>query len=232
MLDTIKSKILSSSVALDTKYNIIHNDKNDELVVYGKTAHGSMPQIGVNAGTHLLKFLGWYKNLENLTKLADCYLEVTGKNLGAFYEGKYLHTTTYNVGLMNYENGKLSLVVDFRYPENCDSREVEKKLNSLNLGEIKFYGYGEYLLIDPNSKMIQTLLKTYQEESGDYKTPMMTIGGGTYAKECKNTIAFGSAFPGRNDKIHSPDEEIHLRDFLLSQSIYARAINELGNLEE
>lgn len=80
--------------------------------------------------------------------------------------------------------------------------------------------------------MVQTLLKTYQEESGDYDTPMMTIGGGTYAKESKNTIAFGSAFPGRNDKIHSPNEEIHLEDFLTSQSIYARAINELGNLDE
>jgi succinyl-diaminopimelate desuccinylase len=79
--------------------------------------------------------------------------------------------------------------------------------------------------------MVQTLLKVYQEVTGDYKTPMMTIGGGTYAKESKNTIAFGSCFPGRNDKIHSPDEEIHLVDFLSSQSIYARAIYELGNLD-
>ena len=72
------------------------------------------------------------------------------------------------------------------------------------------------------------MLKVYQEETGDFDTPIMTIGGGTYAKECKNTIAFGSAFPGRYDKIHEPNEEIHLEDFLSSQSIYARAIYELG----
>ena len=75
------------------------------------------------------------------------------------------------------------------------------------------------------------MLKVYQEETGDLETPIKTIGGGTYAKECKNTIAFGSAFPGRNDKIHEPDEEIHLDDFLKSQSIYARAIYELGKLK-
>ena len=60
---------------------------------------------------------------------------------------------------------------------------------------------------------------------------MITIGGGTYARESKNTIAFGSAFPGRNDNIHSPDENIHIEDYLKSQPIYARAILELGKLK-
>ena len=79
--------------------------------------------------------------------------------------------------------------------------------------------------------MIKTLYKVYQEETGDYSTPMMTIGGGTYARESKNTIAFGSHFPGREDNIHSPNEKIHLDDYLLSQSIHARAIYELGKLK-
>ena len=105
------------------------------------------------------------------------------------------------------------------------------KMNSLNLGEVKFFGYGEPLLVDPNSKMIKTLLDVYQKETNDYQTPIMTIGGGTYARESKNTIAFGSHFPGREDNIHSPNEKIHLEDYLLSQSVYARAIYELGKLK-
>ena len=104
-------------------------------------------------------------------------------------------------------------------------------MNEQNLGEIKFFGYGSPLLLDPKSSMIQTLFKVYQEETGDYSTPIMTIGGGTYARESKNTIAFGSHFPGREDNIHSPNEKIHLEDYLLSQSIYARAIYELGKLK-
>ena len=104
-------------------------------------------------------------------------------------------------------------------------------MNEQNLGKVKFFGYGSPLLLDPKSKMIQTLYKVYQEESGDYSTPIMTIGGGTYARESKNTIAFGSHFPGREDNIHSPNEKIHLEDYLVSQSIYARAIYELGKLK-
>ena len=142
-----------------------------------------------------------------------------------------MHETTYNVGLINFEQNKLTLVVNFRYPENCNPRDVELKMNELELGQVKFFGYGEPLLVDPNSKMIQTLYKIYQEETGDYTTPKLTIGGGTYARESKNTIAFGSHFPGREDNIHSPNEKIHLEDYLNSQSIYARAIYELGKLK-
>ena len=58
----------------------------------------------------------------------------------------------------------------------------------------------------------------------------MAIGGGTYAKESKNTIAFGSHFPGREDHIHEANEKIHLEDLRKSISIYASAIDELGKL--
>ena len=56
----------------------------------------------------------------------------------------------------------------------------------------------------------------------------MTIGGGTYAKECRNTVAFGSAFPGSHDNIHDADEHITLNDFYTSMPIYAKAILALG----
>ena len=88
--------------------------------------------------------------------------------------------------------------------------------------------YSEPLAFDPQSDMVQKLLNVYQSESGDYETEIMTIGGGTYAKEAKNTIAFGSAFPHINCRIHEPDEFITLHDFKLSMAIYAHAIVALG----
>ena len=213
------------------KYQFISGNEFDELVVYGKSAHGSLPQLGVNAGLHLLKFLGWYYHDNDLSTIANWYLEPTGKMFSCYYEGEHLHETTYNVGLIKFEKNQLTLVINFRYPENCNPRDVEIKINELGLGKVHFFGYGSPLLVDPNSQMIQTLYKIYQEETGDYETPKMTIGGGTYARESKNTIAFGSHFPGREDNIHSPNEKIHLEDYLLSQSIYARAIYELGKLK-
>lgn len=231
-----KNSLLKENAAnfftlLNVKYAIVENDSFEEITVYGKSAHGSIPHYGLNAGLILLKFLGFIYKDEHLSQLAECYLETTGKKMNTYYESEYLHNTTYNVGVISTKDNELSLYVNFRYPENVNLDEVKDKINSLNLGSVdKIYG-GEPLLFDPKSKLVSTLLKVYQEETGDLETPIKTIGGGTYAKECKNTIAFGSAFPGRNDKIHEPDEEIHLDDFLKSQSIYARAIYELGKLK-
>ena len=213
---------------INNKYTIVENDSFIEIKVYGKSAHGSIPHLGVNAGLILLKFLGFFYKDSALSDLAECYLETTGKKMGTYYASEYLHNTTYNVGVIETEGRDLKLAVNFRYPENVNLDEVKEKINSLGLGKVEKIVGGEPLLFDPNSKLVSTLLKVYQEETGDLVTPIKTIGGGTYAKECKNTIAFGSAFPGRNDKIHEPDEEIHLDDFLKSQSIYARAIYELG----
>ena len=53
------------------------------------------------------------------------------------------------------------------------------------------------LLFDPQSAFIQKLLSVYQKETGDMVSKPMAIGGGTYAKECPNTVAFGSAFKGK-----------------------------------
>ena len=228
---SIEEKAKEVFSQFDVKYDLITSNDTTTIKVFGKSAHGSMPELGVNAGLILLRFLGELFDRDDLITLSEYYLEPTGKKMNAYYETEYLHNSTYNVGLINFENGVLRLIVNFRYPEGVDLQEVKNKINSLKIGHIDRIGGSEPLLIDPNSEMVQTLLKVYQEETGDYQTPMITIGGGTYARESKNTIAFGSAFPGRNDNIHSPDENIHIEDYLKSQPIYARAILELGKLK-
>ena len=58
----------------------------------------------------------------------------------------------------------------------------------------------------------------------------MAIGGGTYAKEAPNCVAYGSAFKGHPGDIHSPNEYIYLDDFFRQIYIYADAIASLGAL--
>ncbi len=212
------------------KNNLKYEYHDDELVFYGKSSHGSLPQEGINAGLHMIKFIGLMFNYDQLVKTGDGYMDGSGKNLGVYYESKLLHSTTYNVGLISYNNGILEYSVNFRYPENVNAEEVCKKLDTLSLGKVHYLGTGDYLLVDPESQMIKTLMNCYQEYTHDYKSQPMAIGGGTYAKESRNTIAFGSHFPGREDHIHEANEKIHLEDLRKSISIYASAIDELGKL--
>ena len=212
------------------KNNLKYEYHDNELVFYGKASHGSLPQEGINAGLHMIKFIGLMFNYDQLVKTGDGYMDGSGKNLGVYYESKLLHSTTYNVGLISYNNGVLEYSVNFRYPENVNAEEVCKKLDTLSLGKVHYLGTGDYLLVDPESQMIKTLMNCYQEYTHDYKSQPMAIGGGTYAKESRNTIAFGSHFPGREDHIHEANEKIHLEDLRKSISIYASAIDELGKL--
>lgn len=203
----------------------------DTITFHGKAAHGSTPKLGVNAGLYLLLFLGEFLNNDLLAKLGSSYLDGEGKNINQYYESKELHGTTYNVGIIEYQNNKLTMIVNFRYPETIVVEEIIENIKKLNLGEIILESVSKPLLIDPDSAMVKALHKAYQEETNDYITPIVTIGGGTYAKESKNTLAFGSAFPNNNDRIHDADERITIHDFTTSIAIYARAIEELGRLK-
>ena len=59
-------------------------------------------------------------------------------------------------------------------------------------------------------------------------TKMKAIGGGTYAKEANNIVAFGMEMPGWDSKMHSVGEQVNINDLYKSMAIYARAVVELG----
>jgi succinyl-diaminopimelate desuccinylase len=208
------------------------NGKLTKITFLGKAAHGSLPHLGKNAGTALLSFLAKAFPQEPLQTLANQYADHEGKNLGIDASAPLLHNTTNNIGLINYDGHQFSLIANYRYPENVSYQDVEKKLTKITPAPLAFktLSTSPVLVFDPNTPMIQTLLNAYQDESGDKVTPMITIGGGTYAKEAKNTVAFGSKFPNKEDFIHENDEKIDLEDFTSSMAIYARAIVDLGKL--
>ncbi|MFA5235549.1 MAG: Sapep family Mn(2+)-dependent dipeptidase [Bacilli bacterium] len=211
-------------------YSLTHDEKTTRLTILGRAAHGSMPELGVNAGIQMMQVLGDHYGLEVLKRLAYHYQEPFGRHLDAYYESELLHHSTYNVGLINYQDNLFSMVVNFRYPETVSVKDTIKHIQAVTPLPITVTMTSRHLLFDPQSAMVQTLLRAYQEESGDTKTAMMTIGGGTYAKEAENIIAFGPGFPGQDDHIHDFDEKIDLRNFHQSIAIYARAIDELGRL--
>lgn len=226
-------KVLPSNEVISSycqKNHLRYQIDKQTLTFFGKSSHGSIPQEGINAGLHLIRFIGERFGYDELVKTANNYLDGLGKEMKMDHEAPLLHESTYNVGLISYRDGVLKYQVNYRYGEDVDLDEVIAKLNAMNLGTVSVFSRQQYLLVDPKSKFIKTLLTCYQEETGDKKNLPMAIGGGTYAKESKNTVAFGSHFPGREDHIHDCNEKIHIEDLTSSISIYAKAIYHLGLL--
>lgn len=199
------------------------------LTIYGKSAHGSTPELGINAGLELIAFLGEYYDLAALKNLASLYADPFGKAMNLYFESENLHETTYNVGIIEYVDTVLRVTVNFRYPETVNGEEIVERINEKTLVPTEIISTSPYLYFDPESPFIKALYQVYVEETGDTVNKPMTIGGGTYAKESKNTIAFGAAFPGKDNLFHSPNEHFELNDLRQSMAIYAHAIFKLGH---
>ncbi len=217
----------------DIKCKILKKE-DDKLTVefIGVAAHGSTPELGVNSGIIMLKTLGEVYDLSLLNRLNSLYSDSNGRNLNQFYETKFLGSTTYNVGIINYKDGNFEFVVNFRYPENVDSDKAIGEIEKLTDLKILKKKAQPVVYFDPEkTPFILALAKVYVDETGDTKNKPMAIGGGTYAKEAKNIVAFGSHFPGKEDRIHGANEKIDMEDFYLSMPLYAHAIIELGKLK-
>lgn len=218
----------------EAKYTIDGDSGNDFVTItfIGKSAHGSTPNKGKNAALIGLDLLGEFFDIPEFKKIVLLLKSADGKPFDGFAKSKELKATTYCLGKISYDGKLLKLGINLRYPENATSASLIEKFRQSFGGEIICGEDSLPLLMNPRSKMIKTLLKAYRKETDDLLSRPFTIGGGTYAKHAKNTVAFGATFPGRDNHIHEPNEILYLKDFYLMQAIYARVIHMLGNLHE
>ena len=216
-IDEIKNKI-------KVKCKIIGN----KITFIGKAAHGSCPSLGVNAFLVGLKELGTINNDHEMIDLYENFIDYSGKKMNAYGYGECLGETTYNIGIANFENNKLTLNISFRYPEtNFPIKNlVNNLIKKLNFNLVN-ESYSKPLIFDKNSKLVKLLVDAYKEETEDKKCTLLTCGGETFAKYCPNVIAFGPGFPNTNNKAHEKDEFINKNDLVKITAIYAHAIYNL-----
>jgi succinyl-diaminopimelate desuccinylase len=204
----------------------------NKITILGKSAHGSTPELGKNAGIIALKSLAEYYDNKVLISLVSKISDYTGKAFDCFYKTDNLGETTFNIGILNYKDNKLIYLTNFRYPENVDVNQVlEEYDNNLNTLTRLISTQG-YLLFDKSSFLVKSLMKAYSLETNDYKSLPLFLGGGTYAKDAKNTVAFGPERLGENCHIHEANECIYLDSFYQCISIYAHAIYLLGTSKD
>lgn len=194
----------------------------------GKTAHGSTPELGVNAATIAFKALGDFYKIEALSLLAKNMDDPNGKPFGGDKVSPELGKNTFNYGVITYDGKSLSVSIDFRYGEEGKPQESLNAFFEATKTLPVIDGETKPLLYKKDSPLVSTLMKAYKKETWHFFDKPLAIGGGTYAKEAKNTVAFGAEWPLHPGNMHSPDEYIYVEDFLKDIAIYARAILMLG----
>ena len=222
---------------VETGYDIKAKKQGSSYVLEAKgiAAHAATPDKGLNAISIMMDFLGrlQFAN-EEINDFIAFYndhvgFDIHGERLGCELSDE-VSDLTLNVGVVTVNEDLASFNINIRYPVTCTYDEVfegiEKTLADSKIGIIKD-GDIQPLYIEPNSPMVETLMKVYREETDDKDAEPIVIGGGTYAKAFDNTVAFGAMFPGEEDTMHQANERKSVENYYKMLNIYARAIYEL-----
>ncbi len=210
------------------KANNFNGDIIDgQLFMQGRRAHAMEPKNGDNALLKLCNFLSKYTN-NNLINFISKYLNDSRFNdLGLSYTHEEMGDLTCNVAVcnINHNGGKVGL--NLRYPIGWDKEHfyntLKTKANEFGL-EVNILNDSTPHYISPKGELIEKLHQAYIDCTGDDKTPLMTIGGGTYARMLSNAVAYGASLPGREEVAHNVDEYMSFDDLMKATEIYIRAI--------
>lgn len=240
-IGTSKPSELANSIEVISKennYKIRIEQMDNQVVIksYGVSAHGSMPQLGFNAIMQLLELLEKLPIGDSDISDFICFMnknigfDVYGEKFGVGLEDKASGKLSFNVGVINMDEDKVSVMLNLRYPVTF---ELEDMMNPFNARlkdtgiRIEDFGHQKPLYFPEDHPLIKTLQKVYTEQTG-LEAKLLAIGGGTYAKEMPNIVAFGPIFPGKPDLDHQANEYIEVDDLVLNAKICAHAIYELA----
>ena len=224
------SQKLEEVKAALTAHGFEYETTEQGISVHGKSVHAMAAPEGINATLRLAIALSEVFDFEPLNFLGKLVQEnATGENVVGKVFDEQSGELTMNFTDVEITPEHTKIGVDMRIPVTVDKDELAEKL-ATKAGE---YGlvYKEYDWLNPlyvpvESELIQALLATYREITGD-KTEPMVSGGATFARTMKNCVAFGAMFPETPDYMHQANEQWAITDLRKTMEIYAEAIYRL-----
>lgn len=206
-----------------------------KLSIEGKSAHGSKPEEGINAGFVLLEFFNTLKldrNATTFVQFADKYIvnNFNGAAFGMSHADPEMGEVSVNTGMINYtEVDGGTFGVNLRYPKGMDfeaglkSFEAEANTEGFVIEDLH-HETPHY--VDKDDPLVQVLVDSYRNHVKDNTEPF-TIGGGTYARTMKKGVAFGAMFKDTADTMHQKNERMKIDELLLTTEIYLEALHRI-----
>lgn len=198
---------------------------------YGVSAHGSTPEKGINSIIQLISFLSKL-NIEGDVGEVISFINDKigfsnrGEGLNINLKDNVSGNLSLNLGMINITKTKCTISLDIRYPVTFSLEDVidplTEEFNKVNI-KIQNISHDKPLYFPEDHKLVKTLKDVYVSATGD-SSPLIAIGGGTYAKELPNIVAFGPLFPSSEDTMHKTNEYISVEDLLKCCEIYGEAI--------
>ena len=191
------------------------------MTTYGKSAHASTPMKGDNA---LKKMFAFFATVNE-----DCkrvYETLFEDKFGLQAMADETGNLTMSPDVAVYENGILKITVDVRFPATHSKEEVLAPFAENGIAYTE-RNYQAPLYNKPDGVLIKTLMKVYDDCTGNKSEPI-AIGGGTYARALERGCGFGPEVPGEESTIHQPNELISFERIALLNKVYYEALYKLA----
>jgi succinyl-diaminopimelate desuccinylase len=198
------------------KYNLSHNGNLIES--FGKSAHGSKPELGKNAILPLLKYVDEIEqgSVTPLIKyLFDDVLNITTVGNETGY-------ATMSPDIIDYVDGCIKIIADFRVPAKMLLEDFIPTFSKMGIDFVATKGR-DPLFVDKNSQIVQGLLDAYNTVTGENAEPY-SCSGATFSSVFNSGVAFGPEFEDADGAIHQPNEYVSEVNLIKMYNIYKKAL--------
>ena len=157
------------------------------------------------------------------------YGETNGEHAGVKCSNDKSGALTLVLSVLEFDGTNFEGIFDIRFPVSFKSDEINSKIQKT----LQSHGFdyecilaSEPHYVDENSDFVQSLLKVYENLTGE-KGKCIAIGGGTYVHNTPGGVAFGAEMPGKEYNIHCADEYTVPEEMILNAEMTANAVIEI-----
>ena len=138
--------------------------------------------------------------------------------------------TTYSPDVIRFGEDGVRFIADCRHPFTAKAEDLLKTWDAAY--EKAGFARTDTVIkpghfIPADSELVSTLMNIYNELNHSDSKPL-SMGGGTYARELENAVAFGIVREGEESQCHMPDESIAIEDIRFNTQVMAEAIRRLA----
>ena len=211
-----------------------------EVTAQGKSTHAMSPEKGLNAISVLMKSLASIDCTLSLGDLVDKYnryigMDYNAEKFGCGFEDQLSGKTTFNIGVLRYEENTAVLEANLRYPASLPKETIKQAVEK-TCDEAGFvYAEKDYLppvYTEPDSDFVGKLMEVYRRVTRDEENEAFTIGGATYARAIPNAVAFGPLFPYEEELAHEANEFLSIDSLEKMTWIFAEGLEALLGMKK
>lgn len=244
----LKLKDVDFSKVKAAENNGVKVTQEGDLVVLtatGSSAHAAMPEGSVNAIGEACKAAIASGELDEKSEkfmqfVADLVSTYYGDKMGVNCEDEVFGKLTCIGGMMKFENNKLYLNINIRYPlaiTNVKLEETIKNFCATLNATVEVFQNSPTHYFDKEHPAVATLTNLFNTIFNRDDKPYV-MGGGTYARKFPNAVAFGLSLQGAENPMpenhggaHQPDEVANLEDLYRGIKLYVKAFMALDEMD-